>query len=69
MTWLMILKKKGKQFQKKAKQVQTKLEVKAKNVQQEAVGEVKQQLDNIKALRERGRQAARSFTRNGKALS
>ena len=63
------IEQKGKQFQKKAKQVQTKLEAKAKDVQQEAVGEVKQQLVHIKALRERGRLAARSFTRNGKSLS
>ena len=63
------IEERGEEFKKKAKQVQAQLEQKAKNIKGEVVEEAKEQLDYIKQLRERGRQAAQFFTRNGKPLS
>lgn len=63
------IEEKGEEFKKKAKQVQAQLEEKAKSIEGEVVEEAKEQLGHIKQLRERGRQAARFFTRNGKPLS
>lgn len=63
------IEEKGQVFKQKAKEVQFQLEQKAKSMEGKVVDEVKEQLIHIKELRERGRQAAKSFTRNGKPLS
>lgn len=59
---------KGKQFKDKAKAVQTELEEKASSLKQEVVKEAKKGLSQIDQLQERGRQAVKFFTRNGKPL-
>jgi gas vesicle protein len=63
------IEEKGQEFKQKAKQVQTQLEQRARSVEGEVLKEAKGQLARIKELRERGRKAAKSFTRNGKPLS
>jgi len=63
------IEQKGEEFRKKAQKVQARLEKKAKTMQTKADSEVKEQLTHIKKLQERGRQAAKFFTRNGKALT
>lgn len=59
---------KGKQFKDKAKAVQTELEEKASSLKQEVVKEAQEGLSQIDQLQERGRQAVKFFTRNGKPL-
>tara|TARA_Y100000310_G_scaffold301392_1_gene337861 strand:- start:234 stop:599 length:366 start_codon:yes stop_codon:yes gene_type:complete len=59
----------GAEFKVKAKQIQAQLEEKAQSLQTEVAEEAREQLAHIDVLRERGREAAHSFTRNGKSLS
>lgn len=59
---------KGEEFKKKAKEIQAELKEKAGDVRQEVAEEAKEQLSHIDKLRERGRKAAKFFTRNGKSL-
>jgi len=63
------LEEKGEEFKEKAKKLQKELEEKSKNVGGEIKEEVEEKLTEIESLRERGRKAARSFTRNGKPLA
>lgn len=63
------IEEKGQEFKQKARQVQAQLEQKAKTMEGKAVDEAKGQLTRIKELREKGRLAAKFFTRNGRPLS
>jgi len=61
---------KGEEFQAQAKKLQAELESKAKGVKKEVAAEAKEKLTHIDKLRERGRQATKTFfTRNGKPLT
>lgn len=62
------LEEKGGEFKEKAKELQVELEEKSKSVGGEIKEEVEEKLTEIEDLRERGRKAARSFTRKGKPL-
>lgn len=62
------LEKKGEFFKKKAEAVRDELEKKVGILKGEEAEEAKSQLSQIEKLRERGRNAARFFTRNGKPL-
>lgn len=60
---------KGEEFRAQAKKLQIELEKKAKGVKKEVAEEAKEKLTHIDKLRERGRQATKTFfTRNGKPL-
>jgi len=63
------IEEKGEDFRQKAAAVQQKLEAKVKGLQGRAADGVREELDHIQALRERGRKAVKVFTRNGKPLS
>lgn len=63
------LEKKGGEFKKRAKELQVELEKRTKEVSGEIAGEVQSRLSQIEELRERGRKAAKFFTRNGKPLN
>lgn len=58
----------GEEFKKKANKIQLELEEKAEGVKTEVSKEAKKGLSTIEELRERGRRAAKAFTRNGKPL-
>lgn len=61
---------KGEEFRAQAKKLQAELEKKAKGVKKEVAEEAKEKLTHIDKLRERGRQATKTFfTRNGKPLT
>lgn len=61
---------KGEEFRTQAKKLQAELEEKAKGVKKEVAEEAKEKLTHIDRLRERGRQATKTFfTRNGKPLT
>ena len=61
---------KGEEFRARAKEIQVKLEEKAKNVKEEVAEEAQEKLSHIEKLRKRGRLASKTFfTRNGKPLT
>lgn len=62
------LEEKGRDFKEKAKEFQVELEKKAKDVGGEIAQEAQEKLSQIEDLRERGRKAAKLFTRKGKPL-
>jgi hypothetical protein len=62
------LEEKGEFFKKKAELVREDLENKVRFLKGEEAVEAKSQLSQIDRLRERGRKAAKLFTRNGKPL-
>ena len=62
------LEEKGEFFKKKTGKIRDELEKKVRILKGEEAEEAKSQLSQIEKLRERGREAARLFTRNGKPL-
>lgn len=62
------LEEKGEGFRQKAKKLQVELEEKAKDFGGEMAQETQEKLSQIEELRERGRKAAKFFTRKGKPL-
>jgi gas vesicle protein len=61
---------KGEEFKTRAKEIQTQLEEKTKDVSKEIVEEAQEKLGHIEQLRERGRVASKKFfVRNGKPLT
>lgn len=61
---------KGEEFRARAKEIQVKLEEKAKNTKKEVAGEAQEKLTHIEKLRKRGRLASKKFfIRNGKPLT
>ena len=61
---------KGEEFRTRAKEIQTQLEEKTKDVSKEIVEEAQEKLGHIEQLRERGRKASKKFfVRNGKPLT
>ena len=61
---------KGEEFRTRAKEIQTQLEEKTKDVSKEIVEEAQEKLGHIEQLRERGRKVSKKFfVRNGKPLT